>query len=320
MLTPTLDASEVAEILLRRYDRNRDGVLSLKAPVEVQSEAGGLSSLDKDGDQLLTRTELRGYLDLTQDADLPLALGGDGKRQKGTAAPRFRLRPNLQNGFRLQVGTREIKIQRKNRNPAQDENRLRMQDFDSDSNKSLDKNEFAAIQDRPDFAAVDANHDEMITAAEFDSFFLLRSKAAAVQILLDAEEEGSDLFKSLDKNGDHVLTPRELLLAVQLLDSDDQDKDGYLGGAEMSYNLKLELSRGTPRTINANLLQRPTREPKVRVDRSGPSWFLKMDRNRDGDVGLPEFPGSRRTFAALDTDHDGLISPNEATAFQPLTK
>ena len=311
LLTRKMDAAAVAEILLSRYDRNRDGVLSLRVPAEVQSEAGNLTALDTDGDQVLTRNELRGYLNLPHDAELPFVLGGSGAKKKGTAAPQYRLRSKLDGGFRLQVGTREINFRRTNRNPKQDENRIRLQDFDMDSNGSLDATEFANITDKPEFAVVDTDKDEKISVTEFDAFFQQRARIAAVQLLLEATEQGADLFRSLDQNGDRVLTPRELLCAPQLLETDDQDHDGYLGGAEMSYNLVIELSRGSPRVV-AN--PRPPLLPRVKADRTGPAWFLKMDRNRDGDVGLPEFPGSRQSFANLDTNGDGLLSAEEATA------
>ena len=45
---------------------------------------------------------------------------------------------------------------------------------------------------------------------------------------------------------------------------------------------------------------------------AGPSWFRKMDRNRDGDVSPREFLGTREQFDRLDRDHDGLLSPDEA--------
>jgi hypothetical protein len=37
-----------------------------------------------------------------------------------------------------------------------------------------------------------------------------------------------------------------------------------------------------------------------------------MDRNNDGDLTWKEFLGPRHVFDQLDTDHDGLIDPQEA--------
>ena len=314
MLTPSIDHAAVAEILLSRYDRNRDGVISLQKPAEIQSESEGLTSLDVDGDHLLTRTELRGYLDLPLDAELPLILGSGSTKKKGNAAPRYRLRGKLDGGFRLQVGSREINLRRSNRNPNQEDVRVRMSDFDANTDGVLDASEFVNIIDRPEFPVIDTNHDEKISGMEFDTFFQQRSRASAVQILLEATEQGADLFRLLDQNGDRVLTPRELLHAPNVLDTEDQDHDGFLGGTEMTYNLALEISRGTRRAPNPNVAQRGPSVPRVKADRDGPAWFLKMDRNRDGDVGLPEFPGSRQIFAKLDTNADGLLSGQEAAA------
>ena len=45
---------------------------------------------------------------------------------------------------------------------------------------------------------------------------------------------------------------------------------------------------------------------------AGPSWFRKMDRNRDGDISRREFLGPRAEFDRLDGDGDGLIDAAEA--------
>jgi hypothetical protein len=44
----------------------------------------------------------------------------------------------------------------------------------------------------------------------------------------------------------------------------------------------------------------------------GPTWFAKMDRNRDGDVSRDEFLGAAADYRRLDADDDGLISVHEA--------
>lgn len=319
LLTSALDGPALAEILLSRYDRNRDGALSLRAPAEVISSAGGIAALDADGDQLLSRAELQKFLDLPLDAELPFALGGGAAgRKRGEAQPRFRLRRKLDGGYRLHVGASEIDFRRNNRDPAQDDTRPRLRDFDPDMNDFLDESEFMNVPDRPDFAVVDSDKDGKISSSEFDAFFQQRARAGAVQLVLEASDQGSDLFTTLDRNFDRVLTPRELHNAPALLATEDRDGDGFLGGAEMSYNLTLEISRGGAKAAqNALLGQRGPIEPQVKAERKGPAWFQKMDRNRDGDVSLLEFLGSKQTFLKLDQDGDRLLSADEASALEP---
>ncbi len=313
LISSALDGAAIAEMLLSRYDRNRDGALSLRAPAEILSGEGGLAALDSDGDQFLSRTELRKFLELALDAELSFALGSGAGRKRAEAAPRYRLRRKLDGGYRLHVGASEIDFRRNNRDPAKDDNRPRLRDFDADTNDYLDANEYMNVPDRADFAVVDSDHDGKISTAEFDAFVQQRARVAAVQLVLEETDQGSDLFTTLDRNFDRVLTPRELHLAPALLATEDRDGDGFLGGAEMSYNLVLELSRGGPRAAQNVLAgQRGSAEPQVKADRKGPAWFLKMDRNRDGDVSLLEFLGSRRVFAELDKDGDGLLSAEEA--------
>ena len=52
--------------------------------------------------------------------------------------------------------------------------------------------------------------------------------------------------------------------------------------------------------------------PATQAPAAGPSWFRKMDRNRDGDISRREFLGPRADFERLDGDRDGLIDAEEA--------
>src|SRR5262249_28497923 len=54
--------------------------------------------------------------------------------------------------------------------------------------------------------------------------------------------------------------------------------------------------------------------PRAAASGTGPDWFRRMDRNRDGDVSRREFLGPREQFDRIDRDRDGLIDPDEAAA------
>ena len=318
LLSKSIDAAALAEILLARYDHNRDGELSLVVPAEILSAGGRLADLDTNGSRSLDRDELRRFIELSPDATLPLSLGSGGgaSQKRGEALPQYRMRRKLDGGYQLHFGASEIRFSRNNRDPSQDNTRPRLQDFDADTNKTLDETEFNNVPDHPDFAVVDSDKDGKLTEAEFDGFFVQRSRAASAQLVLEVSDQGSDLFTALDRNFDQVLTPRELHLAARLLDTEDRDGDGFLGPVEMSSSLALEISRGGSRPATNNNLAaiRTAADPQVKADRSGPGWFNKMDRNRDGDISLREFIGSRTVFLSLDRDADGLISIAEATA------
>ena len=134
--------------------------------------------------------------------------------------------------------------------------------------------------------------------------------------MLIVSDEGHDLFTRLDTNFDRVLTPPELRSAADVLATEDVNR-GAIGAAEVPYRMQLEISRGQPSGAAPPALQScRTAEPQVKSARSGPAWFLKMDRNTDGDVSPAEFLGNRSAFDLLDVDRDGLLSPAEATTPQ----
>jgi Ca2+-binding EF-hand superfamily protein len=181
------------------------------------------------------------------------------------------------------------------------------------------------------FKAIDRDANGMVFEKEvfdyLDAYQELQSLAAMSCASISSAMEGKGLFEQLDANGDGRLSVRELRSAVTLLDDLDRDRDASIakteiprcstatfrtgpapggGSDELGYyaSSRALLIRGrSPRTVQ------PPQAPK------GPSWFVKMDRNGDGDVSRREFIGTEVQFKAIDADGDGLISLDEAEAF-----
>jgi Ca2+-binding EF-hand superfamily protein len=192
---------------------------------------------------------------------------------------------------------------------------LRFHIVDQDKNNYLDRQEFAALGlPDADFTAVDANGDGQIEPRELTDFLQKRANVFDNQVLIAIESESQSLFEFLDTRPDGRLSPRELIAAADRLGALDRNHDGKLTLGELRTQIRVaaEVKRPTePRRTMAVI--RPRSQSTIAAPRDrGPEWFRRMDRNYDGDVSRREFLGSRKAFDQLDTDHDGLLSPEEA--------
>ena len=167
---------------------------------------------------------------------------------------------------------------------------------DSDSNGKLFENEYLAQVDR-------------------------EIELSKTGFVLEIGGDGRSLFRMLDTNpADNRLSLRELADAPARMTQFDSDGDGILSLKELSIALNGVFRAGTPRVNGPFTNRQPQFNPvsgrprAAAAQTESPSWFVKMDRNNDGDLSPKEFLGRRALFDKIDQNQDGLISAAEATA------
>ena len=134
------------------------------------------------------------------------------------------------------------------------------------------------------------------------------------QISIGAVVDGYPLLPDLDPDGDGRFTIRELRSLTQRLRDRDRNGDQSLTQDECLPPIRLCIGFGP--IVHEELATLRSVPPTTTVEATkGPEWFVRMDRNQDGDLTRGEFPGTDEQFAALDTDADLLVSASEATEF-----
>jgi Ca2+-binding EF-hand superfamily protein len=185
---------------------------------------------------------------------------------------------------------------------------------DADGRGTLDRKQVADV---PALAALfslaDRDGDGKLTDKELDAFLDLHALGSTGFATLAVTDKSLGLFDLLDEDGDGRLSPRELHTAWDRLRALDRDGDGKLGRDEFPHRLRVRL---TPSKATAPAAAKDKPAPKPAPAR-GPAWFRKMDRNGDGFVSRREWLGPEELFDKLDTDGDGLLSPDEADRLDP---
>jgi Ca2+-binding EF-hand superfamily protein len=169
---------------------------------------------------------------------------------------------------------------------------------DADADGGLNAAELASPKGTPFrllAAVADRDGNGQLSATEFTAWLDLQDQVAKGHVLLTVLDHGNGLFERLDADRDGALSVRELRGAWERVGR------GF-DRSKLPRHLFATVSRGQPRELPG------------RPARTGPAWFVAMDRNGDGDVSRREFTGPAAVFERLDADRDGLLDPREAAA------
>jgi Ca2+-binding EF-hand superfamily protein len=284
------------------------------------------AKLDLDGDGRLNRSELTAYLahptpHETINASLPdprtnrtrlEVIGGPSSRglarlSRSWGGPTVQLRAKNARSDRL-LTTKFY--------------RLRFFVADVNKNRYIEPTEFPQLMlTVASFAMVDADNDGKVTRDELTEFIKDQTAVQQSRLLLNVTHKSRSLFQLLDGNGDRRLAPRDFRDGYERLKPLDTDRNGRISRTELSgeYVLTLEVARAALFSADAMAMpapQVPSTTPSTE-NRTGPTWFQRMDRNGDGDVSDREFLGGLALFKRLDRNGDGLLSVLEVKELEP---
>ena len=339
-LAPDESSLRPVRVLLKRYDKGAakgasagdNKLAQAEFPIDPKAFAGA----DADSDGALDTEELRRFLaKVPPDIELEIALSPDASGTASVAVAGGGSKPlppwakvKQLGGGDLELSVDEVRLEvhvddgADAAAGAQRSFSAQFEAADTDNNGYLEKSELTKDKDHPSplaglFDILDRDGDGKLYPKELADFVARQAEAARNRMVLTASDQGRAIFSILDLNRDRRLGNREVRGTLDRVATWDRDGDGRIAAEEIPHHYQLNIARGQLAAVGnqavANfagpMVPQPT-EPSA----SGPSWFRRMDRNRDGDVSAREFRGPKAQFDRLDRDKDGLIDPAEAAA------
>jgi Ca2+-binding EF-hand superfamily protein len=338
-LTPQDPSFRPVRLLLKKYDKSaRPGVAAdnMLSRAELGIDPRSFAAADADSDGLLDTEELRRWLTRVEpEIEVRVTLPGTGG-ENGSAAGIASIEATGPGGRSLSANVKVQRLAPTDLDIAVDEIHLELhaesgdrtaeeaRQFltgqfkvaDANANNYVEKEEAVKTQTALAglFSLIDADGDGKLYPKELDAFLDRQAVSARSRTTLATADQGRAVFAILDLNRDGQLGPRELRGAGSRVMSWDQNHDSRISAGEIPHHYQFTLGRrqvalpGVPYSRTHTVAA----APPSGGDAAGPSWFRKMDRNRDGDVSPREFFGPASAFERLDRDGDGLIDASEA--------
>ena len=319
---------------VRRLIEKYDSVDPLKSGVEgakvrnqkLSARELGLSTdafarYDGDGDGQLEFDELRQFL-TSPPTTVVVTVNLDAPQPVMATSPfadfQEKLKPTPDGAANINLGTTQLSLIRGGSFQMGSAEPLIKPQFmasDADANGYLDKAEAErAFLFGATFESLDADKNGKVFLEEIVAYFQIRFNLAYSRAVLSINEQGRTLFEILDTDRDRRLSFRELQAAADKLSLWDKDGDGMLAESEIPLQYRLTIARGNLPAFGGGFLVNDGGMTQGTTERtsSGPLWFRKMDKNRDGEVSQREFLGELEVFESLDKNHDGFIDLTEA--------
>jgi Ca2+-binding EF-hand superfamily protein len=339
-LSPEDPTFRPVRLLLKKYDKPaRAGAAAgdnMLSRTELGIDSRSFATADTDSDGLLDTEELRRWLSrVTPELEVRVKLPSDGSvngSDGGTAAveatgPGGKPLPATVRVQRLSPSDIDIaldeihlELHAESGDRTVEEARQALQDqfkvADANANNYVEKAEATKAQSALAalFPLIDMDGDGNLYPRELDAFLDRQAVAARSRMSLATADQGRAIFAILDLNRDGQLGLREIRGAPARVMSWDQNRDGRISSDEIPHHYQFTVGRGQV-ALPGVAYSRPhlvVTASTTGSEAAGPSWFRKMDRNRDGDVSRREFFGPVSAFDCLDRDHDGLIDATEA--------
>jgi len=287
---------------------------------ELGLSAAAFAQYDGDGDGQLDFDELRQFLShpestitITINLSNPTPLTANSTSSE--LEEKLRISPD--GSANINLGTTQLSIVKNLSATLGSAEQFLKPQFtaaDADANGYLEKSEAdRAFLYGATFENLDTDKNGKLFLDEVVAYFQLRYDAARSRIVLSINEQGRTLFEILDTDRDRRLSFRELKAAADKLALWDKDGDGLLADSEVPLQYRLVLAQGNLPALGGNVILDLNNQTGIPSERTtGPVWFRKMDKNRDGEVSQREFLGETSLFEQLDRNQDQFLDLTEA--------